>query len=846
MAGTFDGSIFAEIGANTSDYEAAMAKIVSSTQNAFNKAQDAAVNSANKMVQMIGQVMAQLANNGQSLGQRLGNAYSTGLKLSLGQIQRIAASIGEKIPEPIKNGFSKAFTAVQAIVQRMAGAIPTPIKSAFSSATSSVISFASQISSALSNAFNTVGAKATVVADKISNSFGGKITSAVTNLATKLGTGLSSGFSSMSNSATSALNGISQRFASASSAGEKLRSTVGSIISAFSLMAIAQKGIQALSGAMDGAINRVDTMNRFPKTMALFGYSAEQSKASIDKLSKGIEGLPTPLDAAVKSAQQLSITTGSLEKGTDLALAFNNAMLGYGATTENAEMALRQFNQSLGSGKMYAEEFNSVSEAAPGLMSKMAESFGFGKNGVQDLKAALSDGTITAQEFADKMIELNNAQGGFAEMAKASSGGIRTSFKNLKTAVVRGLADMMMAFDSAAKANGMKTIAESINSVKPAIDSVFSTVNSIMPNLVASFARIGKMVNIDFSPLSNGFKSAFALLNTALGEFAKTGELTTSTIDKIKSKISEIGPTAIAAWALLNPSSAIVTIMPLISMIGKIGVALGTVGTAMATFGTMVAGGLSTASGIVGAFAGVMSGLPAVFGVAASRGLTVLGGMTSAMSSIASIAMASIGPAAILGLVVAGLGLINNQFGTQISQLLKIATTKGPQIITNLVNGITSQLPSLIASGTDLIAKFANAITVLLPVIIQAGVQLITSLVQGVGQNASSLISSAIQIIGTFISSIASALPQILAVGVQLILNLVQGIVQNIPLIIQYAQQIISNFGSSLQANMPSIINNGIAIITNLISGIVQLLPAVLQIAVQVITGFISGIVQSG
>lgn len=123
MAGTFDGSIFAEIGANTSDYEAAMAKIVSSTQNAFNKAQDAAVNSANKMVQMIGQVMAQLANNGQSLGQRLGNAYSTGLKLSLGQIQRIAASIGEKIPEPIKNGFSKAFTAVQAIVQRMAGAI---------------------------------------------------------------------------------------------------------------------------------------------------------------------------------------------------------------------------------------------------------------------------------------------------------------------------------------------------------------------------------------------------------------------------------------------------------------------------------------------------------------------------------------------------------------------------------------------------------------------------------------------------------------------------------------------------------------------------------------------------
>ena len=119
-----------------------------------------------------------------------------------------------------------------------------------------------------------------------------------------------------------------------------------------------------LVGALDGAISRVDTMNRFPKTMKLFGYSAEESKRAIDKLSDGIEGLPTPLDSAVKSAQQLAITTGSLEKGTDLALAFNNAMIGYGASTDEAEQALRQFNQSLGSGKMQAEEFNSVSEAA--------------------------------------------------------------------------------------------------------------------------------------------------------------------------------------------------------------------------------------------------------------------------------------------------------------------------------------------------------------------------------------------------------------------------------------------------------------------------------------------------
>ncbi|HHL0777632.1 TPA: hypothetical protein ACQ0F4_002296, partial [Streptococcus agalactiae] len=124
---------------------------------------------------------------------------------------------------------------------------------------------------------------------------------------------------------------------------------------------------------------------------------------------------------------------------------------------------------------------------------------------------------------------------------------------------------------------------------------------------------------------------------------------------------------------------------------------------------------------LVGAFGRAMSGLPGIFGVAASRGLAVLDEMTTAISSVATLAMSAIGPAAILGLVVVGLGLVNNQFGTQIDKLINTAITKGPGIIQGLVKGITSKIPALIASGTQLIAKFANALTVLLPVIIQAG-----------------------------------------------------------------------------------------------------------------------------
>lgn len=283
--------------------------------------------------------------------------------------------------------------------------------------------------------------------------------------------------------------------------GTKSAAAFGAIMGVTSRLVGA--GMNAVSSSIGGAVSRVDTMNRFPETMKLFGYSAKESRGAIDRLSKGIEGLPTPLDAAVKSAQQLTITTGSLDKGTKLALAFNNAMIGYGANTTEAEQALRQFNQSLGSGKIYAEEFNSVSEAAPGLMSKMAESFGFGKNGVADLKKALSEGKITAGEFADKMIELNDGQNGFAAMAQSSAGGIATSWQNVKTAITKGVANIIQEFDKAAKAKGLGGIAENINKLKTVVNGAFSAVTPYVSKFAGFLADLSIKAGKVWQSLAN-------------------------------------------------------------------------------------------------------------------------------------------------------------------------------------------------------------------------------------------------------------------------------------------------------------------------------------------------------
>ncbi|SUO38490.1 phage minor tail protein [Streptococcus pyogenes] len=96
-------------------------------------------------------------------------------------------------------------------------------------------------------------------------------------------------FSRMSSSAATSLNGISQKFANTSSAGERLKSTVMSIVQAFSLMAVAQKAMHAITGAIDGAVSRVDTMNRFPKTMALFGILLNNLKHQLISYQKELK-----------------------------------------------------------------------------------------------------------------------------------------------------------------------------------------------------------------------------------------------------------------------------------------------------------------------------------------------------------------------------------------------------------------------------------------------------------------------------------------------------------------------------------------------------------------------------
>ena len=255
-------------------------------------------------------------------------------------------------------------------------------------------------------------------------------------------------------------------------------------------MAAASKAMSAVSSSLGGAISRFDTLNKYPVVMKSLGYSAQDVAKSTKTLSDGIDGLPTTLDGITSIAQQLAPLTGSADKASKSAVSLNNAFLASGASTADAERGLQQYTQMLSTGKVDMMSWRTLMETMPIALRKVANSFGFtGKSAENDLYKALQDGSITMDQLNDKFIELNNGQNGFANLAKKNSAGIATSFENLKNAVVKNMANMLMAINQGFENAGFGSIASVLDSFKGTINSTFKAITPVVTNVTATILK---------------------------------------------------------------------------------------------------------------------------------------------------------------------------------------------------------------------------------------------------------------------------------------------------------------------------------------------------------------------
>lgn len=325
---------------------------------------------------------------------------------------------------------------------------------------------------------------------------------------------------------------------------ESFGDRVKSIVAGVGVTKVIGATMNVLSSSFDGAINRFDTMQSYPKVMKSLGFEVEQSQKSVAKLNQSVQGLPTSLADVVTTSKSLAAVTGNIDKATDTTIALNHAFLASGSSSEDASRGLQQYSQMLAKGTVDMQSWRTLQETMAPALTKVAKKLGIASGNANELYDALQNGTITFDQFNDAMIECDTETGGFADTALEASKGIKTSMTNIKSAVQNLEQGFMSAMNNMLKSKAMGGLVDNLEKIK---SKIYEFRNSIMETkddgLTWDF-KPGVMENVSKAMdwLADRANNAKAMIQQFYDGFMKTDAVQNAItmFDKIKDAIGNV------------------------------------------------------------------------------------------------------------------------------------------------------------------------------------------------------------------------------------------------------------------------------------------------------------------
>lgn len=381
--------------------------------------------------------------------------------------------------------------------------------------------------------------------------------------------------------------GLSSLTNSVKSGGTKIKN----IVSALGITKLISTAFNTINNSIDGAVSRLDTMNNFPKVMSNLGIGVEESKEAINDLSERLKGIPTTLDAAALSVERFTSKNGDVKKSVEIFTAVNNALLAGGASSEIQASALEQLSQVYAKGKPDMVEWRSIQTAMPAQLKQVAQAMGMTTD---ELGEGLRKGGVEMDDFIETMIRLNKEGTGqfqsFEKQAKNATGGIKTSITNAKTAIVRGVGNIVTAIDTVLKKTELKGLSN-------VISKIGSTSENVLKKVAEGVSKINlnKILNT-VKQLSNVYvpkiKSIFSIIVNVLKNMwtwaTKNKGVIVSVVGVVFSLIAsmKVYKGVMSAIQGINIAKNIISALSpttaLLSLTLGLGIAAATVATAMA------------------------------------------------------------------------------------------------------------------------------------------------------------------------------------------------------------------------------------------------------------------------
>ncbi|EQC2478434.1 tape measure protein [Salmonella enterica] len=231
---------------------------------------------------------------------------------------------------------------------------------------------------------------------------------------------------------TSVTNNMDTGFKKADNSASKLSTTISKLSAAISVALIVEWGKKFLELAdnmtqLQARIARLSTdASTAKETFQSLTQISSKTGASLSDTTKLWETLTSSLKEAGASNAQVLNLTDTLQKIGRIG----------GNSTEEMSNALRQFGQSIASGIVRAEEFNSILEQMPELARQIAAGMGISMG---ELRQRMLNGKLTAQDalnaIQDRTTVVNEEFNKLPRSLSQATGSLETSFAKLVSSI---------------------------------------------------------------------------------------------------------------------------------------------------------------------------------------------------------------------------------------------------------------------------------------------------------------------------------------------------------------------------------------------------------------------------
>lgn len=655
-------------------------------------------------------------------------------------------------------------------------------------------------------------------------------------------------------------------------------------------------GVTAALGA--GAVAGVKynaTIEQYQTSFEVMTGSAEKAAEIVQELTKIGAETPFEMTGLAETTQLLMNYGFTADDAMDKMMMLGDISQG---SADKMNRIATAYGQMSSAGKVQLEDVKQMIEAGFNPLQEISQSTG---ESMESLYDRISKGTISVDEITASM-ERSTSAGGkyFQSMEKQSqtvSGQLSTLSDNVQQllgSLTSGLSevlgedilpainDMLGRLNDAFASGGFQGFLDELGNAVPMIQDVTDTVSSLvgvlqgmsteeLENLGKIALTIGAAVPAlslfsggisgvatatqAFNGISDGiisglgklpksFQSAGKSASGLIKDFGNLGNSLALPFQDLGKKIAPSVSQTLEAMASLWDSGPGGKITKSVSgLASRIGTSFGKISPAISSKFPGITSKIGELTSVFSKIGGSVGGaLSKVAGTVSTYGGIIGESFMPILQKAAGFApqfLKFMNVAGGIGIVVAGLGLLYNAFGGEIDQILLMVQTKGPQVITNLCNGITAALPNLIAQGTTLLNNLMLAITANLPTIVSGGISIVSSLISGIAAQLPMLIPTALEMILTLVSSLLGNVGQLVDAGLNLLSGLVDGILNAIPKLIDAAPTIIENLVNAIVSNLPKIVQTGIQLIGKLASGLIQAIPDLIASIPEIISSII-------